>query len=250
MAIIEMQPGDRYLPGPGIYRLAEGATDIHICLIRLTDMAGRYLPSLSVTDYQTLPGQELSPDAGRLDFLARSEIRQLNGFKSLKKQVEWLGGRYALKTLAMEVLPDAGRPEQVKVAYEDRGAPYLVGRDAISVSISHAGDYAAAGICLAAGKRMGLDLEPMTPVGLEDVKRVAFTEREITAAGDSLEQAFRIWTRKEAYLKFIKSGFGESLKRVDVSGPDILHGGLPVTGLSRQTLQLPQQYLLAVVNHR
>ena len=250
MAIIKMQPGDRYLPCPGIYQLAEDAADIHICLIGLTDMMRRYFPSVSVTHYQTLPGQELTPDAGRVDFLNRSDISQLNGFKSLKKQVEWIGGRYALKTLAVAVLPGAGRPEQVGVACEARGASYLVDRAEISVSISHAGDYAAAGICLAAGKRMGLDIESMTGNGLEDVKRVAFTEREAAAAGDSREQAFRIWTRKEAYLKFIKSGFGESLKRVDVSGTDIRHGGLPVNGLSIQTLKLAEHYLLSVVNHR
>ena len=173
MAIIEMQPGDRYLPGPGIYRLAEGAADIYICLIALAEMVRQCFPAVSVADYRTLPGRQVQRDACRPEFLSAAEIEQVNGFKALKKQVEWLGGRYALKTLVVAVLPDAGRAEQVQVAYEDRGAPYLVGRDAVSVSISHAGDYAAAGIYLAAGKRMGLDIESLTRTGLEDVKRVA-----------------------------------------------------------------------------
>jgi len=249
MAVIEMQRGDRFLAGPGIYRLAENAAGIYVCLVALADIVRQYLPSVPVDDYQTLPGRELAGGACLADFLTRAELRQLNGFKTLKKQVEWLGGRHALKTLAAQVLPGAGQPRRVSVAYEPRGAPYLVGRDAISISISHAGDFAAAGISQAAGKRMGLDIEHMDPSGLEEVKRVAFTEREAAAAGDSLERAFRIWTRKEAYLKFIKSGFGESLKRVDVSGPDILHGGLPISGLSIQTLQVAEHYLLSVVNH-
>lgn len=248
MAILDIQPGNRLLPGPGIYRLADNSNESFICLIRLTDLIRDCLPDVPVDDYRTLPGWELGPTI-RLDFLSREEVKHVSGFKSLKKQVEWIGGRLALKTLVAQVLPDAGLPQQIHVAYESRGAPYLVGRSEISISISHAGDYAAAGICRAVGKRIGLDLERMTPAGLADVKRVAFTEREVAIAGDSLELSFGIWTRKEAYLKFVKSGFGESLKRVDVSGPNILHGGLPLTGLSIQTLQLPEKYLLSVVNH-
>jgi len=250
MEIITQQPRDRLLPGPGIYRLVDCAAEIFICLIDLTDMVRQYLPAISVENYRTLPGRELAPAALRGDFLARAEIKQVNHFKALKKQVEWLGGRYALKTLASRVLPDAGQARQINVAYESRGAPYLIGKPGISISISHAGDYAAAGICLSAGKRIGLDIERMARAGLADIKTVAFTEQETAAAGDSLARAFQIWTRKEAYLKFIKSGFGESLKRVDVSGPHILHDGLPVTGLSIQTLQLAGQYLVSVVNHR
>jgi len=249
MAIIDLQSRDRLLPGPGIYRLADNTNESYIYLIRLADMIRDCLPDVSVDDYRTRPGRALSGATDCCNFLSREETIQVQGFKSLKKQVEWIGGRYAVKTLAAQVLPETGLPEQIHVAYEPRGAPYLVHRPEISISISHAGDYAAAGICLAPGKRIGLDLEHMRRAGLQDVKRVAFTERELAIAGDSKERAFRIWTRKEAYLKFIKSGFGESLKRVDVSGLHILHGGLPVTGLSIRTLQLAEQYLLSIVNH-
>ncbi|CAD7842672.1 MAG: hypothetical protein [Olavius algarvensis Delta 4 endosymbiont] len=249
MEIIEQQPGDRILPGPGIYRLTDSKAALYICLIDLADMVRKCLPAVSAGNYRTLPGCEFGPAACRGDFFTPEEIRQVNEFKTLKKQVEWLGGRYALKTLVAKVLPDAGPADKISATYESRGAPYLSGLPTTSISISHAGEYAVAGICLQAGKRMGLDIERITLDGLADVKRVAFTERESAAAGGSPERVFRIWTRKEAYLKFIKTGFGESLQRIDVSGPDILHGGLAVTGLTAQTLQLGERYLVSIVYH-
>lgn len=250
MATIRMQTGNRPLPGPGIFRLTEHPNESYICLTCLADIIRDCLPDVSADDYRTRSGRKMTRATCHLDFLSHAEINQVNGFKTLKKQVEWIGGRYALKTLAAEVLPGIGSLRQIRVAYETRGAPYLVARSEISISISHAGDYALAGLCLIAGKRIGLDIEQMAREGLDSVKQVAFTEQEMATAGDSLEKACRIWTRKEAYLKFIKAGFGESLKRIDVSGPGIWHGGVPITGIAIQTTPVAAQYLMSIVSHR
>jgi 4'-phosphopantetheinyl transferase len=210
-------------------------------------MLRQYLPGVAPDGYQTEKAQAFDAASLRGDFLSGDEIRQLNGFRALKKQVEWIGGRLALKTVVAQALPAAGGARQILVAYESRGAPYLVNHPETSISISHAGEYALAGVCSDAHTRIGLDIERIGPRGLDHVMKVAFTDREIEAAGDSPEEACRIWTRKEAYLKYVKTGFRESLKRVDVSGDTVEHGGVPVVGLGTQTLGVGKQYRMSIV---
>lgn len=244
------QSGDQPLPGPGLYRFGVGEANIYVCLTGLADLLCQYLPEVKPDDYQTLKGRVLDAGSMRKDFLSGDEIRQLNSFKALKKQVEWIGGRFALKTVVSMALPEAGDAGQIMVAYESRGAPYLVNNPGHSISISHAGDYALAGVCSDAYTRIGLDIERIGFQGLDHVMKVAFTDREIKAAADSPEEACRIWTRKEAYLKFVKTGFRENLKRVDVSGGTIMHGGVPVVGLGAKTIGVGKQHLMSIIyNH-
>ncbi|MCP3953353.1 MAG: 4'-phosphopantetheinyl transferase superfamily protein [Desulfobacterales bacterium] len=247
MPAILIQPDHLSLPGPGIYRYDASGTDIRLGLINLVDMLRQYLPEVDPESYQTLKARAFAVDDLRDDFLSGDEIRQVNSFKALKKQVEWIGGRYALKTVVAKTLPAAGCARWISVAYEPRGAPYLANRPEISISISHAGEYALAGVSGNLDTRIGLDIERIGRQGLGEVMKVAFTDREIKAARDSPEEACRIWTRKEAYLKFVKTGFRESLKRVDVSGGTIVHGGVPVAGLGTKTLRIGHRYLLSMV---
>jgi 4'-phosphopantetheinyl transferase len=247
MSAILKQSGDQPLPGPGIYRFGAGEANIYVCLIGLANMLRQYLPEVEPKGYQTLKGRVFDAGALRKDFLSGDEIRQLNCFKALKKQVEWIGGRFALKTVVSKILPEVGDAKQIQVAYEPRGAPYLVNTPENSISISHAGEYALAGVCSDAHTRIGLDIERIGVQGLDHVMRVAFTDREIEAAAGSPEAACRIWTRKEAYLKFVKTGFRESLKRVDVSGGTIIHGGVLVNGLGTKTLGVGKQHMMSIV---
>jgi 4'-phosphopantetheinyl transferase len=238
---------DRTLPGPGVYRLEGSGGKISICLIVLADMLRKFLPAVNPDGYQSSKGRVFEAGSSCGDFLSDDELRQVNCFRALKKQVEWIGGRYALKTLVSKTLPEAGHVSQIAVACEPRGVPCLVNRPAMSISISHAGKYALAGICTDADMRIGLDLECIGHTGLRHVMKVAFTDREMAVAGCSPEAACRIWTRKEAYLKFVKTGFRENLKRVDVSGSTVVHGGVPVSGLGIETFRVGEDYLLSAV---
>ncbi len=53
--------------------------------------------------------------------------------------------------------------------------------------------------------------------------KTAFTQNEIAHLKDDAAQIFKNWTIKEAYLKYIKKGFNESLHRVEVINNEILH---------------------------
>ena len=60
MALIDIQSGDRLLPGPGIYRLAGNPTERYVCLIRLADLIRDCLTGVSADTYRTLPGRQLT----------------------------------------------------------------------------------------------------------------------------------------------------------------------------------------------
>ena len=53
--------------------------------------------------------------------------------------------------------------------------------------------------------------------------KTAFTQNEIEYLNDDATRVFKNWTIKEAYLKYIKKGFNESLHSVEVINDEIRH---------------------------
>jgi 4'-phosphopantetheinyl transferase len=166
-------------------------------------------------------------------FLNEDEMASLNGFKALKKQVEWMSGRYAAKRLAKRCLAAQPPLERTQVDYRKKGAPFFTEAPSLSLSISHAGEYAVAGIGLRPSLGLGLDLEVIRPESRTTLLQTAFSPREIKTLEHQDDEAFfRHWTAKEAYLKYIGLGFHESLKRVEILDGAIFHDGHPVPSLS------------------
>jgi len=183
--------------------------------------------------YRTAPPRTFTAQDFRERFLGPDELIALNGFKALKKQVEWMAGRYAAKQLAGRYLKHRPTPVQTRVAYRQKGAPYFSDDPTLCLSISHSGDFAVAGLGLTPSCVLGVDLEQIRPESRSTVLRTAFSPREVQAL-EGLDDAalFRHWTAKEAYLKYIGMGFHESLKRVEILNGTIFHDGLPVPSLS------------------
>ena len=208
-----------------------------------------------------LPGIPPAPDTGARpmilaagDFsaplLAAGEIEKVNTFKSRKRQVEWMAGRLAAKTLAAcaaghtRPLPDIG------ITYHPGGAPYLAQRPELSLSISHAGGYAAAGLTRSDQTVLGLDIEINQALDIESILPVAFSDRERRHLdATDRHRFFECWTLKEAYLKYLGRGFRENLQTVEIlDGTTIRHAGEIVTGLFVRTLNPFPGYTLAVVS--
>lgn len=165
----------------------------------------------------------------------------LNRFKALKKQVEWMAGRYAAKQLARQFVNGQPSLDSTRVAYRAKGAPYLASDASLSLSISHSWDYAVAGLGLHPARMLGLDLEKIRPESRNTLLRTAFTTRETEALQSVDDEAlFLRWTAKEAYLKYIGQGFHESLKRVEILDNVIFHHTRPVPSLTLHSrLPLP-----------
>lgn len=210
-------------PGPG-YRLAFVA--IPVLLEQVLE------PAIEST-FRTAPPRVFGPQDFRERFLGPDEMHTLNGFKALKKQVEWMAGRYAAKQLARHFRGDRPPLHRTRVAYRAKGAPYFSDDPALCLSITHSGDYAAAGMGLTPSCALGLDLELIRPESRRTLLNAAFTPREVEILRP-LDDAvlFQHWTAKEAYLKYIGMGFHESLKRVEILDGAIFHDGHPVPSLN------------------
>ena len=210
-------------PGPG-YRLA---------FVAIPVLLGQTLKISISETYRTAPPRVFSPQDFREPFLGPDEVAVLNGFKALKKQVEWMAGRYAAKQLAGRFLQHQPPPVQTRVAYRQKGAPFFSDDPTLCLSLSHSGDYAVAGMGLTPSCMLGVDLEQIRPESRPALLHAAFSSREVQRL-ESLDDTvlFRHWTAKEAYLKYIGMGFHESLKQVEILDNTIFHDGLPVPSLT------------------
>jgi len=75
-------------------------------------------------------------------------------------------------------------------------------------------------------KRIGLDIEKSDYLPDNAFMKVAFTQREIAGIRfNKSEEIMRLWTIKEAFLKYIGRGFNESLHSVEVLDHSVLYRG-------------------------
>ena len=134
------------------------------------------------------------------------------------------------RTAAGELLARRMIAERLGIPAEDivfgrtaRGKPYAVGLP-VEFSVSHSGNLV---ICAAADKPVGADIQIIRPVKDRLITRVC-SEREldyVISAGSSpsekLPRFFRVWTGKEAYLKYTGTGIVSDLREVCVFGDEI-----------------------------
>lgn len=83
---------------------AAGIKGMTLKLFSIPDLVSKIFASPLPPDFRVLRARSFSPkDFARL-FLSPEEMAQLNGFKVLKKQVEWICGRFAVKSLVSKRL--------------------------------------------------------------------------------------------------------------------------------------------------
>ena len=153
--------------------------------------------ALKVVDLQYLPPSE--------ELLSEREQAFFNTLKLPKRANEWLGGRFALKTLIsshlnvtlkqIEVLPqeDTGKPVLWVLGKEEKNLPF---------SITHSNGYAVAGID-PENNYLGIDLEKIAP-RIDAWKENFFHSSELTAQGNDF--LTMLWTQKEAAVKLLGTG--------------------------------------------
>jgi 4'-phosphopantetheinyl transferase len=160
------------------------------------------------------------------DWLSEPEQARLGRLRVVKRRLDWLRGRYAVKEAAARALGErwgrAPEAKQLEVDVEPSGAPFLrLGAGApalfgfrpgarlpVEVSISHSGG-AVLAVASADGAAVGADLERIEPRAhcfVEDF----FAEEEIAACAGSRERrdlsVTAVWCAKEAVLKALRVG--------------------------------------------
>jgi 4'-phosphopantetheinyl transferase len=167
----------------------------------------------------------------------------------------FVAARAALRSILAEYLGVA--PRDVPLAASPAGKPHVVDRPDLQFNLSHSADLL---VCAVASQPVGVDVERIRPH--DDVMAIArrfFAPEECDAlerlpAHRRVDAFYACWTRKEAYLKALGLGVGESLRQfavsVDPAAPAILASSLPGDDAARwrvSTIALPPEFAGALV---
>lgn len=155
--------------------------------------------------------------AGRLGCLSAEERARAARFHRPLLAQHWSVAHVALREALAAVTGAAAAEVDIRVGVN--GKPYLP--DGPAFNLSHAGEYAL--VAVGGGDRVGVDIELQRPIPeLADIAHSHFApeERNELLALPSARQTrafYRIWTRKEAFVKASGIGVGPALQRFAVS---------------------------------
>ncbi len=166
----------------------------------------------------------LSPErvAGLRVELAANELARADRMHSHDLARRVIVARAILRRLLAAYLAvDAAAPV---FRYGDKGKPHLAFATGLAFNVSHVEDTAI--YAIASGREVGIDIEATgRDVEIDGIARKVFSPSEC-AALDALsltarrDAFFRIWTRKEAYIKALGEGFGYATRSFTVSHRD------------------------------
>lgn len=103
---------------------------------------------------------------------------------------------------------------EILIKKDDKGKPFIVGREDIFVSISHSCGMV---MCAFSDKEIGVDIE-LVRERRKSVEKRVFTDAEsflIDGSSDENTAFFTLWTLKESYLKAIGTGFANNAKEIE-----------------------------------
>ncbi len=205
-----------------------------------------------------LPGDEVhvwladlsAPDPG-LHSLSQPERQRAARFIADLHRRRYVIAHHALRLVLASYL-DA-EPSAIDFETAEGGKPFLPGHP-FRFNLSHSGDLALIG--LAREREIGIDIEAVrSSADLPAVARRFFAPAEVAALErrpehERLETFFRIWTRKEAYIKALGGGLAIPLDSFEVS-LDPGHAALLRTSASgswsMRALDTPAGHAAAVV---
>jgi 4'-phosphopantetheinyl transferase len=200
-------------------RMHEVLPGVPLCAVDIAAVLKEYFPGTEILS----PAIPL-PLFDRFLFETGIKVPEnFSEFRVFKRQIEHLCGRAAFAQLDRIFLSGGHF-----LSKRESGEPFIQGLD-IPVSISHAGNYACAGICTRSG-RIGIDIERIRPFNDRvSFFRIAFPEQDssdLMSLSDN--EIMRLWTMKEAFLKIIGMGFAENLGAVRIVGNEITYNGKTV----------------------
>ena len=172
--------------------------------------------------------------------LEREEVFR-HFFCSLSKErqqkieaIKAAGGRHS--SLGAWALMDYGlqqlygmREREITIGYGAHGKPYVQNEPDIHFNLSHSGDYVLA---VFGPVEIGCDIQMIGEAHRND--RIAarfFTEREQKALAEGID-FYRIWVRKESYIKCTGNGMACDLRSFDVTEDMLQIQGADACGFS------------------
>jgi 4'-phosphopantetheinyl transferase len=154
--------------------------------------------------------------------LAPAEHRRADAFHFDLDRNRFMAGRGMLRTLLGRYLH--AQPGTIWLEYGPNGKPLLAGQFAgngLHFNLTHCDDLAL--LAVSRGRVVGVDVERIRVLDGTQEMAACFCSPRENAQFLSLPSVekdaafFRLWTRKEAWLKATGKGVGQSLEKVEVS---------------------------------
>lgn len=197
---------------------------VSVASIKIPLFLKNFLKDVIPHEYHLKKGVNLSFIKQLSSYFHIDELAYGSNFRSLKKQVEWLSGRIAIKELLSKVAFPGRDPRDIVIEYDEKGKPVVRGEEKVGISISHSNGLAMAAVHRVPGKQLGFDLEGTEKIDTEAIISVICSENEKKELKDRSHDAImRLFTLKEAFLKYIGTGFHETIKQVMVQGTKIFY---------------------------
>jgi 4'-phosphopantetheinyl transferase len=162
-----------------------------------------------------------APQAGALAELSTDEHERAALFATDELRNRWLHGHVALRRILARHLGVA--PERIVYGRSERGKPFLAPpHGALEFSFSDSGDLAL--VAVSEQGPVGVDVEACRPHrDLLTLAESFFAPEERAALwkaaeSDRAPMFYRIWARKEAFIKAIGEGLAFGLERFAVTG--------------------------------
>lgn len=226
MTALAPQPESEIKWAPAPYNLEPGPGEIHVFCASLDLPASRLAHlALGLSEDERARAERFRFNKDRARFVAgRGLLRELLGWL-LRVESNRLTFSYTARGKPALAEPASGQSLRFNLAHADSLAVYAVARE----------------------HEVGVDVEHFRSIeGAESFAERYFTERELAdwrsvPLSQRTEAFFNCWTRKEACLKAIGCGIGDSLSRIEVS----LTPGQPTRFLSMVgDSQAPDHWLL------
>ncbi len=224
--------------------------NISLIIISIKDLINKYFPELTDKENRVNSSLKFHDSKFIKEYFNEEEISKIEQFKSFKRQVEWISGRFAIKTLILKRHPEIDI-KSCHINSKEGGSPYLSEYPDWQISITHSRDYAAGAISYDGKIRVGIDLERIGGEKTTSFLKLVFTHKEIEyLKGKGAEKMFLSWCIKEAYVKLIEKGFNMCMKKIEVFDNDIYIGDRKADEIIVHNEKIEENYILAVVSNK
>lgn len=145
-----------------------------------------------------------------LKWFPTEQAERITGFSNLSRKIE----AAASYSLLVEMLQSKGLLEELpSIEYAEGGKPYIKNYPKLHFNLSHCRRYVAVAIH---SSPVGVDIECRRKVSQSLIRRVCSEDEQqsIAAAQDPDMEFLRLWTCKEAYLKYTGTGIVDSLTNI------------------------------------
>ena len=164
----------------------------------------------------------LQPEKTQIDFftqqLDRTELGRMARFAFQPLRDRYACAHGLLRLLLCSYLGCS--PSEVLFHHDSHGKPLLIDAQGLTFSLSHSGD----GVAIAVGRdvELGIDIELIKPIEERDQLVERFFSAQEAACYQSLPYSlredafFKLWTRKEAFVKALGLGLSYPLESFSV----------------------------------